>query len=201
MITYMKKIRKILRFFTDLSNNLDELVKVTTPSNYKTLLDISSKLYDDEISRYRFLEDKSSRFLALISFLLPANYSILYWVYSKNNDLFSLSMILIIFLSLIAILLSLGYVLVTYSITNKPALEIPKDYIEHIDNNDDVSYNKVYFDFINFYCESINEYRLANTKKAKHLKYAHRFLIAYFLCASFIMATILISLVVNPNLI
>ncbi|MGM8886809.1 hypothetical protein ACS8FD_12825, partial [Psychrobacter sp. 1U2] len=68
----MKKIKGLLTFFSDLSSKLDDLIEVTSPSNYKTLLDISSKLYDDEVSRYRFLEEKSSRILGLITFLLPS---------------------------------------------------------------------------------------------------------------------------------
>ena len=57
----MNKLRTIIDFSKQLGANIGDLVSVTAPSNYKTLLDISLNLYNDEVARYKFLEEKSSR--------------------------------------------------------------------------------------------------------------------------------------------
>lgn len=180
----MKKIRTVLGFFNDLADKLADLVNVTEPSNYKTLLDVSSKLYDDEVSRYRFLEEKSSRILTLISFLLPSTSTILYWVYSNSSNLFNPYVILSIFLALCLILISLFFVLATYSMSARPVLEISEGNIKEAGNK---NYNTIYLNFLKAYQRSISQYRLVNGKKAKSLDYAYKFLIAYFV-ASCIMA-------------
>lgn len=183
----MKEIRTVLDFFSDLANKLGDLVSVTEPSNYKTLLDVSSKLYDDEVSRYRFLEEKSSRILTLISFLLPSTSTILYWIYSNSSNLFNPYVILSIFLALCLILTSLFFVLATYSMSERPVLEISEGNIEEAGNK---NFNTIYLNFLQAYRRSINQYRLVNGKKAKSLDYAFKFLIAYFV-ASCIMAIFL----------
>lgn len=183
----MKEIRTVLDFFSDLANKLGDLVSVTEPSNYKTLLDVSSKLYDDEVSRYRFLEEKSSRILTLISFLLPSTSTILYWIYSNGSNLFNPYVILSIFLALCLILTSLFFVLATYSMSERPVLEISEGNIEEAGNK---NFNTIYLNFLQAYRRSINQYRLVNGKKAKSLDYAFKFLIAYFV-ASCIMAVFL----------
>lgn len=180
----MEKIRGLSKFFRDLISRLDDLIEVTSPSNHKTLLDISSKLYDDEVSRYRFLEEKSSRILALITFLLPSTSTILYWIYSNNDDLFNPYVMLSILLSIIVLLLSLSCVLATYYMSKKPVLVISE---KNIDEADSKNFNTIYLNFLQAYRRSIDQYRLVNEKKAQYLDYAYRFLIAYFV-SSCIMA-------------
>lgn len=183
----MKEIRSVVGFFNDLADKLKDLVSVTEPSNYKTLLDVSAKLYDDEVSRYRFLEEKSSRILTLISFLLPSTSTILYWIYSNSSNLFNPYVVLSIFLALCSILTSLFFVLATYSMSERPVLEISDGNIEEAGNK---NFNTIYLNFLQAYRRSISQYRLVNGKKAKSLDYAYKFLIAYF-AASFIMAVFL----------
>ncbi|MCG3878308.1 hypothetical protein [Psychrobacter sp. Ps6] len=183
----MKEIRSVVGFFSDLADKLKDLVSVTEPSNYKTLLDVSAKLYDDEVSRYRFLEEKSSRILTLISFLLPSTSTILYWIYSNSSNLFNPYVVLSIFLALCSILTSLFFVLATYSMSERPVLEISDGNIEEAGNK---NFNTIYLNFLQAYRRSISQYRLVNGKKAKSLDYAYKFLIAYF-AASFIMAVFL----------
>lgn len=180
----MEKIRGLSKFFRDLISRLDDLIEVTSPSNHKTLLDISSKLYDDEVSRYRFLEEKSSRILALITFLLPSTSTILYWIYSNNSDLFNPYVMLSILLSIVVLLLSLSCVLATYYMSKKPVLVISE---KNIDEADSKNFNTIYLNFLQAYRRSIDQYRLVNEKKAQCLDYAYRFLIAYFV-SSCIMA-------------
>ena len=190
----MKEIRSVVGFFNDLADKLKDLVSVTEPSNYKTLLDVSAKLYDDEVSRYRFLEEKSSRILTLISFLLPSTSTILYWIYSNSSNLFNPYVVLSIFLALCSILTSLFFVLATYSMSERPVLEISDGNIEEAGNK---NFNTIYLNFLQAYRRSISQYRLVNGKKAKSLDYAYKFLIAYFV-ASFIMAVFLaISFIFN----
>lgn len=183
----MKEIRTVVGFFNDLADKLKDLVSVTEPSNYKTLLDVSAKLYDDEVSRYRFLEEKSSRILTLISFLLPSTSTILYWIYSNSSNLFNPYVVLSIFSVLCSILISLFFVLATYSMSERPVLEISDGNIEEAGNK---NFNTIYLNFLQAYRRSISQYRLVNGKKAKSLDYAYKFLIAYFV-ASFIMAVFL----------
>ena len=192
----MIKIRGLLKFFSDLSIKLDDLVEVTSPSNYKTLLDISSKLYDDEVSRYRFLEEKSSRILALITFLLPSTSTILYWIYSNNSNLFNPYVMLSILISVVVLLLSLSCVLATYYMSKKPVLVISE---KNIDEAGTKNFNTVYLNFLRAYRRSIDQYRTVNEKKAQYLDYAYRFLIAYFICSCITAIFIAMSFIYLPK--
>jgi len=188
----MKEIKTVLEFFKDLADKLGDLVSVTEPSNYKTLLDVSSKLYDDEVSRYRFLEEKSSRILTLISFLLPSTSTILYWIYSNSSNLFNPYVVLSIFLALCSILISLFFVLATYSMSERPVLEISEGNIEEAGNK---NFNTIYLNFLQAYRRSISQYRLVNGKKAKSLDYAYKFLIAYFIASCITAVFLAISFI------
>ncbi|MEN2751641.1 hypothetical protein AAIR29_08345, partial [Psychrobacter sp. FBL11] len=116
----MKKIKSLIEFFKNLDSKIGDLVTLTEPSNYRTLLDIASKLYDDEVSHYKYLEDKSARFLTFITFFLPSTLTILYWLYSNNSSLFNPYVVLSISLMLSAIIISLGFVFAAYSMMPKP---------------------------------------------------------------------------------
>lgn len=188
----MREIRDVLMFFRGLNSRLDDLIEVTSPSNYKTLLDISSKLYDDEVSRYRFLEEKSSRILSLITFLLPSTSTILYWVYSNNSDLFNPYVILAILLAIVLLLLSLSCVLATYYMSKKPVLLISE---KNIDEAETKNFNTIYLNFLKAYRRSIAQYRLVNEKKAQYLDYSYRFLIAYFVSSCIMVIFIVISFI------
>lgn len=190
----MKRLKVILGFFKSLDSKLSDLVYVTAPSNYKTLLDISTKLYDDEVSRYRFLEEKSSRILTLISFLLPSTFTILYWIYSNNSKLFNPYVNLSISLTLVTIIASLFFVLKTYSISGKPVLEISE---ENIDEAGRENYDSIYLNFLKAYRKAYYKYRLVNDKKVNSLNLAYWFLIAYFACSGIVTIFILISLMIN----
>ncbi len=174
----MERIISLIKFFKNLDSKLGDLVTLTEPSNYKTLLDIASKLYDDEVSHYRYLEDKSGKFLTFITFLLPSTLTILYWLDSKKINLFNPYIVLSTSLTLFAIIISLVFVFASYSLLEKPVLTISKQNIEEAGSE---NFNTIYVNFINAYNRSIYIYRAVNKKKADRLDYAYQFLIAYFL--------------------
>ena len=58
----------IVRKINLLNSSLEQLVAVTTPNKNKILLDVAIKLYDDEVSRYRWLEAKAIRVLNIVFF-------------------------------------------------------------------------------------------------------------------------------------
>lgn len=172
----MGKIKSLIEFFKNLDSKLGDLVALTEPSNYKTLLDIASKLYDDEVSHYRYLEDKSARFLTFITFLLPSTLTILYWLYSSNSSLFNPYVVLSISLALSAIIISLVFVFASYSLLPKPVLIISQ---KTIDEAGYENFNSIYLSFIKAYNDSVDKHRVTNKKKADRLDYAYKFLIAY----------------------
>lgn len=176
----MKKIKLLIEFFKKFDTNLEDLVALTAPSNYKTLLDIASKLYDDEVSHYRYLEDKSGRFLTFITFLLPSTLTILYWLHSNNSNLFNPYVVFSILSTLLAIIMSLVFVFAAYSLSEKPVLSISKQNIEEAGSE---NFNTIYINFINAYNKSILMHRKVNKKKADHLDWAYQFLRAYFFLA------------------
>lgn len=188
----MIKLKSVSRFFKDLESKLDDLIYVTTPSNYKTLLDIAIKLYDDEISRYRFVEEKSSRILALISFLLPSMSTILYWIYSNESNTFNPYVILSIVISYFTILISLFFVLRTYSILGKPVLNISDG---NIDEAESKNYDTIYLNFLKAYRKAYDDYRLVNDRKVNSLNLAYWFLIGYFLSSGIMILFVTISLI------
>lgn len=167
---------KIINFFKNLDSKLGDLVALTEPSNYKTLLDIASKLYDDEVLHYRYLEDKSARFLTFITFLLPSTLTVFYWLYSNNNGLFNPYVVLFICLALSAIIVSLVFVFASYSLLPKPVLIISQ---KNIDEAGYENFNSIYLSFIKAYNESVDKHRIINKKKADRLDYAYKLLIAY----------------------
>lgn len=172
----MKKIKSLIEFFKNLDSKIGDLVTLTEPSNYRTLLDIASKLYDDEVSHYKYLEDKSARFLTFITFFLPSTLTILYWLYSNNSSLFNLYVVLSISLMLSAIIISLGFVFAAYSMMPKPVLTISQ---KEIDAAGYENFNSIYLSFIKAYNDSVDKHRITNKKKADRLHYAYKLLIVY----------------------
>lgn len=190
----MKKIKLLIEFFKDLDSKLEDLVSLNEPSNYKTLLDISSKLYDDEVSHYRYLEDKSGRFLTFITFLLPSTLTILYWLYSNNSSLFNPYVVLAISLTFVAIITSLVFVFASYSLLPKPVLIISEQNMKEADSE---NFNSFYLSFIKAYNQSVDKHRAINKKKADRLDYSYKFLCAYVVLTFITGIFIAISFIFN----
>lgn len=167
------------------NKKLNDLVVVTAPSNYKILFDITSKLYDDEVSRYRFLEEKSSKLLAVIVFLLTSMMTVFYWVYQENSRLFSLSVVFLLLVALLMITVSLGFILGSYSVTIKPAMEISDQNIDEAGIIPD--YDRHYLNYLTAYRDFGNEYREKNKQKGRSVKLAQKFLVYYFYCAAIVI--------------
>lgn len=177
---------------TELESQVEDLVKVTEPSNYKTILDVTRNLYEDEISRYRFLEEKSSRFLTLISLLLPATITILFWIYSNYPNILDIYILLPVIAALSFITLSLFFILKSYSITFKPYIEITDAMISHAHTD---HFDIIYRVYLVLYRKACEGYRKANKSKGDTVARAHKFLTYYFASLGFVVVFILIAFI------
>lgn len=155
-----------------------ELFNILMPSNCKTLLEISLKLYDDEIASYRFLEEKISRILNLVSILIPICSSIFVWIYvtAKVNTNCLSKILSIISISLLLYILFQIYTGLKlndrhYIIISDQSLDLAKKR----------NYDNLYIHFQKAVYKAVEHHRTVNNSKAKILNTAYKALGIFFI--------------------
>ncbi len=170
--------------FDDIGYELSYLYKILTPSKHKALLDMSIKLYDDEVSRYRFLEEKANKILGFIGLLLPIYLSFIVWLLKERekNIIFSClskSLVLITALDMIIIIFIL---LLSFRFVSKPYVVITEATQEIVRTK---GIDTVNLHFYSAFIPSIKEYIEANKSKSKLIVIAYNLIILmYVLCLS-----------------
>ena len=164
--------------FKDVADEMYYLYKILTQNKHKTVLDISIKLYDDEVSRYRFLEEKANRLLGFISILLPIYLAFVGWLTeNKSIQLSDIAGLLIIetvffMITIIFILLS------SFRFISKPYVAITNKTMYIVKNKriDDINLH-----FYTAFITSIDAYIKSNTNKAKVIAHAYNFIIVMYI--------------------
>ena len=180
----------IVRKINLLNSSLEQLVAVTTPNKNKILLDVAIKLYDDEVSRYRWLEAKAIRVLNIVFFLAASTTTVLSWLLINHKYIFDKVSILLILPSSILALISILYVVKLLRTIDKPTLSISEVNISAA-NNDDEIYDDFYSGILEACNTAVMTYREINNEKAVNFHKAHDYLLWLMLSLYFFTAIVL----------
>ena len=172
---------KIIKRMDLLDSRLEGLVSATTPNKNKFLWDLSIKLYDDEVARDRWLDQKAMQMFGIIVFILTIVPPAAYWAITKYPDFFRSCTVAIffgIFFGIgfsICIILSLLWIFKSIKIIYKDALTISDDNIEYA-KNDINDVNDSYEVFVVKIRDITHERQKSNNNKAVIIDCAHQFL-------------------------
>ena len=173
--------------FDDIGYELSYIYKILTPSKHKTLLDMSIKLYDDEVSRYRFLEEKANKILGFIGLLLPIYLSFIVWLLKEKNIILSFLSKALVLITALDMVIIIFILLLSFRFVNKPYVVITKE-TEKVVRNKDIDTVNVHF--YNAFIPSIKEYIKANQTKSKLIVNAYNLIILMYVLSLSSIASI-----------
>lgn len=185
----MSFIRKLAGKINLLDFRLEQLVEVTTPNKNKILLDVAIKLYDDEVGRYRWLEEKAMRIFTIDLFLVTSMATILSWLFINYSYVFNEITLTIIIVAFVLAISSMLYIVELLRTIEKPAISISSDNIAAA-NDDKELYNEFYSGLLKEVYNGVLEYRDVNREKEKGFKLAYKYLL--YLLLSICILTLII---------
>ena len=163
--------------FDDIGYELSHLYKILTPSKHKALLDISIKLYDDEVSRYRFLEEKANKILGFIGLLLPIYLSFIVWLLKEKNIILSCLSKILVSVTALDMIVIIFVLLLSFKFVSKPYVIITNETKRIVKTE---SIDTVNLHFYNAFIPSIESYISANESKSKLIDNAYKLIILMY---------------------
>lgn len=157
---------------------IDNLYSILIPSNNKTMLDMCIKLYDDEVDRYRFLEEKAIKFFNFVGILIPIYISLIVWLMKSDDIYLSCLSKLLFSLTTVSLVTIMLFLLLSFKLTLKLAIKITDKTFELVK---DKNYDNFYIHFYKAYDAGIKSYRIINKDKASKISNAHYAIFAMYL--------------------
>lgn len=173
--------------FDDIGYELSYLYKILTPSKHKALLDVSIKLYDDEVSRYRFLEEKANKILGFIGLLLPIYLSFIVWLFKERNIVFSWLSKSLVLLTALDMVIIIFILLLSFRFVSKPYVAITEETKEIVKTK---GIDTVNLHFYNAFIPSIKEHIEANKNKSNLIVNAYNLIILMYILSLSSIASI-----------
>ena len=173
-------IKNLVRRTKPLDSKLEQLVAVTTPNKNKILLDVANKLYDDEVARYRWLEEKAMRIFTIALFLVTSMATILSWLFINYSYVFNPMTSIIVVVAFGLAIMSILSIVELLRTIEKPALQISNANIAAA-NNGNKTYNDFYSGLVKAVYDGTLEYRKVNRDKEKKFKLAYKYLLCLLL--------------------
>lgn len=186
----MVLIKNLVRRTKPLDSKLKQLVAVTTPNKNKILLDVANKLYDDEVARYRWLEEKAMRVFTIDLFLVTSMATISSWLFVNYSYVFNTITLIIIIAAFGLVIMSILSIVKLLRTIEKPALKISNENMAAA-NDDNETYNDFYSGLVKGVYDGTLEYRQANGEKEKEFKLAYKYLLYSLLSICFLTLIIL----------
>lgn len=173
-------IKNLVRRTKPLDSKLEQLVAVTTPNKNKILLDVANKLYDDEVARYRWLEEKAMRIFTIALFLVTSMATILSWLFINYSYVFNPMTSIIVVVAFGLAIMSILSIVELLRTIEKPALQISNANIAAA-NDGNKAYNDFYSGLVKAVYDGTLEYRKVNRDKEKKFKLAYKYLLRLLL--------------------
>lgn len=142
---------------------------------YKAVLRLCEKKYDEENYREKAINTKAGFLLTVLSILISILINLLIFVYDIQ---FKYKELVACFISIISILLivSLGFAIYSQKITNRLLFPKIKKYIETLNNNNQIEKYATDASTINMYIDIIEDKHYKIEKNAKNLNIAFNIL-------------------------
>ena len=188
-------IKNLVRRTKPLDSKLEQLVAVTTPNKNKILLDVANKLYDDEVARYRWLEEKAMRIFTIALFLVTSMATILSWLFINYSYVFNLITLIVVVAAFGLAIMSILSIVELLRTIEKPALQISNANIAAA-NNGNKTYNDFYSGLVKAVYDGTLEYRKVNRDKEKKFKLAYKYLL-YLLLSICVLTLVILFFILS----
>ncbi|PRB50036.1 hypothetical protein CQ009_03700 [Pseudomonas sp. MYb2] len=141
---------------------------------YKFLYEFSKKTLDEEVERYRKLDEKAAKFLNILSVIIVGYTALISaskpTIITTNGSL-KVAFITLIIITYIALFSAWHKIFRTIRLTRISTVEIDDTAISIIEEEDMLT---IYSCFANYCREAITETRRTLTQKARHLELAYK---------------------------
>jgi len=146
-------------------------------NKYRLLYDYSHQLYDEEVQRFKDLEDKSFKLLTALSVISLLYIPTLNWVLSVTKPWCVLSVLVIpmMIVDVAFFLRAWKSLSETFKLTEVPKMPSDNNLLG-IFNDDNEHINSLYYHLYLGYNESIIQYKIVNDKKSKYISDGHKHL-------------------------
>ena len=171
-------IKMLEKELNGIESRIDDLYNILIPSNNKTMLDVCIKLYEDEVARYRFLEEKAVKVFNFVGILIPIYLSLAILLFKSDNIDFSCISKLLCFLTAISLVTIISVLLFSFKLTLKPTIKITDKTLELVENE---NYDNFYIHFYKAYDARIESYRVVNKHKAIKINCAYYVIFAMYI--------------------
>ena len=188
-------IKNLVRRTKPLDSKLEQLVAVTTPNKNKILLDVANKLYDDEVARYRWLEEKAMRIFTIALFLVTSMATILSWLFINYSYVFNLITLIVVVAAFGLAIMSILSIVELLRTIEKPALQISNANIAAA-NDGNKAYNDFYSGLVKAVYDGTLEYRKVNRDKEKKFKLAYKYLL-YLLLSICVLTLVILFFILS----
>jgi hypothetical protein len=140
-------------------------------SKYHLLYNYSHQLYDEEVQRFKDLEDKSSKLLTALSIISLLYFPVVQWVSSLIGNY---DFILTLFISVVILDLAFFFrawlsLKKAFTITEVPKMPLNSNILEHF-KNDEIHVNTLYHHLYQGYNQAIETYKVINGQKSKSIE-------------------------------
>lgn len=168
----------IIKKISTVSSDSEELVLLRRIDNNKALLDIAIRLYDAEVLRYRWIEDKATKILSIVIFLTTSATVLVSWLATINDD--GISFFIIIAIGIVAgcsVPCTLSVIEVLGENDESLSLiSLPNINANNIDDSDKY-YSDFYGNLLNKHNDLIGSYKELNAKKINSVNHAYKWLL------------------------